>query len=664
MVQASPETLNCRRSCDYGDGACAVSSKGPHKDVNLRVHEPPRQLQVEVPADAVPGSTHLSVDYGASYALRVTVPAEARPGDLLILAEEEGTYQCRLVRRPVKTCNAVRVAEVEVPAYATPGETQLKVVIPGDEELLVTVPTVARVGDRLKLSWDDAKQELQVRVVRVVQQQQGLESAATESRKIVRVHVHVDRVSCFEKMATVARAAGAFVNPKLTRGSAPPLHIPGLLAKERIYKDEVLIQMPASLHVSHSGCQRVMPELFNAILALDNIPKARRVEVAHTACIASLLREALDRAEGRCDESSAWPALWHRYADALLGENFDEHPYWKCLKTWDELSLSFGPSAEASFAKIMVGDAVAMHESIMDHVGPEVLRQDVDFGLYLHARLCSLTREFGTVHGAAIVPVFDFFNHSANPGAHQSWDVQEDSMRVTALRDHEAGEELFISYGVRSNPALFRHYGFIIPPALEPTWTYACQVNDLQDFCAEAHAADSAGEGPADMLQKCFLPLEELWLNAQFLTSSLAISLDAIADGGGDAFGLLRGFLARKLEHYKRNLGFQRAVAALDRARETQPERPAWWADMPDGDSEPTAATCVKMSEYICLTAHLEALAFLDGDVPAERCLVVACGLRQALGDGLEVRMKGGRFQELSKSTQAQTHQGHVTSAS
>ena len=45
------------------------------------------------------------------------------------------------------------------------------------------------------------------------------------------------------KLASVPQAAGGFFSPKLVRGALPPLHIPGVLAREAIEEHEVVCRI-------------------------------------------------------------------------------------------------------------------------------------------------------------------------------------------------------------------------------------------------------------------------------------------------------------------------------------------------------------------------------------------------------------------------------------
>lgn len=67
-------------------------------------------------------------------------------------------------------------------------------------------------------------------------------------------------------------------------------------------------------------------------------------------------------------------------------------------------------------------------------------------------------------------PVADLLNHSAH-GCSLSFEGHE--FTVTTVRDHEAGEEIFISYGSHSNDFLLVQYGFVLPSTSNP-WDEIC----------------------------------------------------------------------------------------------------------------------------------------------------------------------------------------------
>lgn len=80
----------------------------------------------------------------------------------------------------------------------------------------------------------------------------------------------------------------------------------------------------------------------------------------------------------------------------------------------------------------------------------------------INTRVLTLKRNNGEVlHRAALVPLFDMFNHS--PEASDSKILVEDnSLVVRAGSDYDIGEEVFICYGHHDNEFLWREYGFIL----------------------------------------------------------------------------------------------------------------------------------------------------------------------------------------------------------
>ena len=60
-----------------------------------------------------------------------------------------------------------------------------------------------------------------------------------------------------------------------------------------------------------------------------------------------------------------------------------------------------------------------------------------------------------------LVPFADMINHK-HPGAKTKWDyVEKRGFFITATADIQKGEEVFISYGVKSSAEWFMNYGFI-----------------------------------------------------------------------------------------------------------------------------------------------------------------------------------------------------------
>jgi len=284
---------------------------------------------------------------------------------------------------------------------------------------------------------------------------------------------------------------------------------------------------------------------------------------------------------------------------------------------------------------------------------------DGEAGLFLQAKLCLLSREFGTPHGSALVPICDFCNHSNNPGAHQSWDLQTDTFVVKALRAHRAGEEICITYGMHSCPILWRTYGFVLPPRQEPRWTFACQVCEFQHWCRNNNESNEGAHARelAEALEDDFPAMAELQVESDELTDSIRAILRAGNSTGCNAEAMLRGFLADRLELFGKDPQLHPLLAALRRARDAEPRNGAWWDAMDEeGSALPDQVSArsleeqalwVKMSEYLCLTVHVEALDLsLGRHTREELCLEPAVGVCRAL---LEFRNERDEKQAAGK---------------
>lgn len=624
------------------------------------------EFNVEVPADAVAGETCLQVTPAEdpSFALRIIVPAQAAPGDHLRFTKgADGEWNCSLERAgtAAKAADAdaarsghtaaevskaaaatARSGRARVPPEAIPGKTQLEVEVGTERKTLtVTVPEKAVAGDWLLASWDAVQGHWHLRILR------ELSPGAWRQSLITRA-VDVDALNVFERMVEAARADGAFVSPKIARGTSPPLAVPGLVTTEAVEAGEVMLRLPSRLHISPRTCQQTWPELCAAVEGVADLSEFRLVEAVHNACVATLLAAAAPLMSGEGGEKLQFCALWQHYAEALLAEPFDRHPYVLALADEAGLLSVLEPSGEGAYAELMGQDAAATHQMIEAGVPPELLCPGFTPGRFLQARLCTLTREFGTPAGSALVPILDFGNHcDARPGMRVSWDLAEDVMVVKAIRAHAAGEELYITYGRHSNPVLFRTYGFVGLPEEEPTWTYACLATDFGDLSSGALAGHLAVRFPS---------LAEVHLDASELTPTAVTVLDACTDARCDILDVLRTFCRRVAERYEKDAALREPIVALRRERELRPASAAWWDHMPlhrasgecagDWKAELAATSVrVKMSEYLCLLAHIEAADFLSGDLDEERCLAGAAGLRQALAERACAGRLGGTAQ-------------------
>lgn len=428
----------------------------------------------------------------------------------------------------------------------------------------------------------------------------------------------------FAGLLSAASSAGCYWNPKLVRAPAPPLHVPGVVAREPLQEGEVLCRVPASLHLSAHACSRSAPSIFEACEALPSQDPDRRAEAARVLCVALLLRDQA----GADAASGGWqpPELWQRWAQIVKDLDFFDHPYRQLLMADATLAEELAPSAEVAHVRAQAEYVLEVHRCVQEHVAEAVVGQHVGVELFVQAWLCLLSRSFGSPLGSAVVPLVDFFNHHATPTAEQHWEPGEEGTEgavaeprgrepivlVTAAKGHEAGEE-------------------------ELAWTYTFEESRMQAVCLEL--------GCQDMAAKCE-ELPNIHLDAALVTDTLAAFLAACSelqavepmDVAGAAAGggtLLRHLCSDAKRNYEQDPALQSCIEALRCLRcdpaPASAARGDWWNCRTNveeiREKAASDAIRVKMSEYLCLAAHLEAM---DG-APEERCLAFASNLRQDL---------------------------------
>jgi len=350
--------------------------------------------------------------------------------------------------------------------------------------------------------------------------------------------------------------------------------------------------------------------------------------------------------------------LWDAYAEMLLGENFEDHPYWRALEESESVVDLVQPSTEHEQFHKMAGHVIAFYGQIRRYVPVDILGPRFAPGLYLKAHLCILSRVFGSEEYSSLVPVTDLANHTPTPGTSWNWEGKgEERMHVVrATRAHACGEEVCISYGLFSNVLLFRTYGFTLPPELEPCCSYVIQHTK-----------------PKDIYER-FLPAEHSDMLIRFETNlvqdSLVNALNTCAEHGADPIEFVRALCKRGIEAYERDPFLRVPLAALARARKTTPTSAAWWTEMTEQHSDiyksasaevlgpnwVDAVLRVKMSEYLCLVVHLEAIDVATGILSEEECLALGSNIRPVIAQAIEMLKQGERVR-LTMASAAEQEQ-------
>ncbi len=193
---------------------------------------------------------------------------------------------------------------------------------------------------------------------------------------------------------------------------------------------------------------------------LDTVPKRISRKLPKQLTVHGLL--AADLALNRSTKFDTWSAVTPTREDI-----------WASLPlTWDPRLHEFLPRPARELLKKQVIKSKRDWSMVMEAF------PSLEYDDYLYAWLLVNTRtfhyttpkteSFAPDDCMALQPVADLFNHS-DDGCGVQFD--SDSYMITAQRPHEAGEEVYISYGSHSNDFLLVEYGFILA---ENRWDEAC----------------------------------------------------------------------------------------------------------------------------------------------------------------------------------------------
>lgn len=616
-----------------------ASNGGAQKD-----KAPPFELQV--PPESTPGVTQFSFAPSANCELLLTVPLEWMPGDHLRLWKDSSQKWQMELARGLLPAPEPKEVKFFIPSWAVLGESKLEVNVGGGLTISTLAPAFARLGDQMVFKYGSngwAGSVMKQRLVRPTMPNMD----CLRNMRSLRAPA-MDQNVCCEELREAVEAAGGFFSPKLVRGALPPLHIPGVLAREAIEEHEVVCRIPRRLQITARSAQAIAPELAAELKALPNMQKTQRSEKAlQGVLIAQLLHRAERRAEaaihGKSDplpdtlECGAIDPdvlrIWDSYADGLLSTDFSSHPYFRAANALEQLREEMEPSTQADFILDMAGEMHDMYTTISTKCSPELCGSALtDAKLLVQARLSMLSRCFHADGAPTLIPLGDLFNHMPEPGVNWAWDSNEDAMVYTACRPHAPGEEVFISYGSTCNVKLYQGYAFTLPPELETSWVIELRPERV------------------NLINEVYLP-ESQWqqlinLDSKQLDDSLCIALNEVANNGQSPAEYLSLICVRCKAAYDAEPLMRPALEALKRARARRVGSSSWWQEL-ESEHRSYASSVgmrVKMSEYLCLVAHLEAGSVWAGSIEQDQCLESAANLRSLIAQALQVLSEGHRL--------------------
>lgn len=106
--------------------------------------------------------------------------------------------------------------------------------------------------------------------------------------------------------------------------------------------------------------------------------------------------------------------------------------------------------------------------------------------LWIVGNALLVPRVFGLTH-YVIAPMIDMVNHNGAPGAAAgvTYQALQATFEVLATKPYAAGDQVFISYGDRSNDQLLQYYGFVEADNSQDVYEFANVPRAVADACAK-----------------------------------------------------------------------------------------------------------------------------------------------------------------------------------
>ncbi|XP_078438211.1 rubisco methyltransferase family protein [Wolffia australiana] len=251
----------------------------------------------------------------------------------------------------------------------------------------------------------------------------------------------------------------------------------GLVALKNVRKGEKLLFVPPSLVIT-SDSEWTNKEMSDVM---------RKYPVPDWPLLATyLISEANAMGYSR----------WSRYISAL-----PRQPYSLLYWSRSELDALLVASPIRERAIERINDVVGTYNDLRDRIfskHPDLFPDEVynmdtfvwSFGI-LFSRLVRLPSMDGKL---ALVPWADMLNHSSEAYAFLDYDKSSQGIVFTTDRSYQPGEQVFISYGKKSNGDLLLSYGFVPKEGSNP--------NDSVDLLVSLNKSDKCYEEKFEALKK------------------------------------------------------------------------------------------------------------------------------------------------------------------
>ena len=226
-----------------------------------------------------------------------------------------------------------------------------------------------------------------------------------------------DNGSGFSKLVAWMRKHGGRVDERLSVEQLDGVR--GAVALDDIEQGAELLQVPWKLVIGSEGLQHQMADMCQVVRDIET--------------------------ELRLGETS----LWYEYLaldDSIINSRLPT--------LWDESVLE-------EFQGLPPQEDATRHVRWFQ----EDCRGQLDDRVTQQALLCFITR----ASAVGMVPIYDLLNHH-NGERNAKLQLTEMGVELVALQSISAGEQIFLSYGIKSASTMYRDYGFVEPWPQIWTW--------------------------------------------------------------------------------------------------------------------------------------------------------------------------------------------------
>eukprot|EP00746_Dinoflagellata_sp_MGD_P094723 gnl/MRDRNA2_/MRDRNA2_37781_c0_seq1.p1 gnl/MRDRNA2_/MRDRNA2_37781_c0~~gnl/MRDRNA2_/MRDRNA2_37781_c0_seq1.p1 ORF type:complete len:278 (+),score=29.78 gnl/MRDRNA2_/MRDRNA2_37781_c0_seq1:126-836(+) len=230
-----------------------------------------------------------------------------------------------------------------------------------------------------------------------------------------------------------------------------------MIATSAISPGEEILVVPAHLYFVRPQRSETA-ELANSV---QRIATTMTFESQYPVYASWLLREL----EFYSDQSHAQEFSWSVYLERLRRAGlYTLDWFWQPPEQLEKLRPSPEYHMVVAARKKLSND----HQKIIQNV-PRSLLGEFTLDAFMNATLLLKSRAFATPQsGNVLVPILDNLDHATQHNIEYEGVLDQNaqllSLRAWANRNIHPGEELFDSYGKKSNPELFRFYGLTVEP--------------------------------------------------------------------------------------------------------------------------------------------------------------------------------------------------------